>query len=94
MDGWLETNELRPVLAGEFDDTALMMAFGSRGLGVFPAPRVLEDEIKAQFGVHVVGRVDDIRQGFFAITVERRLRHPAVVAVVETARDALFSPAG
>jgi len=94
MDAWLETHELRPVLAGEFDDSALMMAFGSRGLGVFPAPRVLEDEIKSQFGVQMVGRADDIRQGFFAITVERRLRHPAVVSVVETARDALFPPAG
>jgi LysR family transcriptional activator of nhaA len=70
-----------------------MMAFGGRGLGVFPAPRVLEDEIRAQFGVQVVGRVDDVRQAFYAITVERRLRHPAVVAVVEAARDALFGSA-
>ena len=90
MDAWLSSTELRPELAGEFDDSALMMAFGGRGLGVFPAPRVLEDEIRAQFGVQVVGRVDDVRQAFFAITVERRLRHPAVVAVVEAARDALF----
>jgi LysR family transcriptional activator of nhaA len=93
MDAWLTATDLRPELAGEFDDSALMMAFGGRGLGVFPAPRVLEDEIRAQFGVQVVGRVDDVRQAFYAITVERRLRHPAVVAVVEAARDALFGSA-
>jgi LysR family transcriptional activator of nhaA len=90
IDAWLESHEIRPELAGEFDDSALMMAFGGRGLGVFPAPRVLEDEIRTQFGVIPLGRVDEIRQGFYAITVERRLRHPAVVAVVETARDAIF----
>jgi LysR family transcriptional activator of nhaA len=91
IDAWLEGNGLHPELAGEFDDSALMMAFGGRGLGVFPAPRVLEDEVRSQFGVQVVARVDALRQGFYAITVERRLRHPAVVAVVETARDALFA---
>jgi LysR family transcriptional activator of nhaA len=90
IDAWLEASGLRLELAGEFDDSALMMAFGGRGLGIFPAPRVLEDEIRTQFGVQVLGRVDEIRQGFYAITVERRLRHPAVVAVVETARDAIF----
>ena len=93
MDAWLSASDLRPELAGEFDDSALMMAFGGRGLGVFPAPRVLEEEIRAQFGVQVVGRVDEVRQAFYAITVERRLRHPAVVAVVEAARDALFGSA-
>src|SRR5512144_1714140 len=84
LDAWLA--------AGELDDSALMKAFGARGFGVFAVPSVLEDEIRAQYGVQVVGRADDVREAFYAITVERRLRHPAVVAVAETARHAVFAP--
>ncbi|WP_242343258.1 transcriptional activator NhaR [Anaeromyxobacter terrae] len=93
LDAWLDGLGLRPELAGEFDDSALMMAFGARGLGVFAAPRVLEEEIRAELGVQAVGRADDVREAFYAITVERRLRHPAVVAIAEAARDALFGAA-
>jgi LysR family transcriptional activator of nhaA len=57
---------------------------------VFPAPRVLEDEIRAQYGVQVIGRAEEVREAFYAITVERRLRHPAVVSLAGAARDALF----
>jgi LysR family transcriptional activator of nhaA len=78
---------------GEFDDTALMKAFGARGLGVFAVPRVLEDVVRAQYDVVPIGRVEEVREVFYAITVERRLRHPAVVAVVEAARDAIFGVA-
>ncbi|HVI93743.1 MAG TPA: transcriptional activator NhaR [Anaeromyxobacter sp.] len=93
LEAWFTVSDIRPELAGEFDDSALMKVFGARGLGVFPAPRVLEDEIRAQYGVHVIGRADDVRESFYAITVERRLRHPAVVALAEAARDAVFGPA-
>jgi len=92
LDAWLAAAAIRPAVAGEFDDSALMKAFGARGFGVFAAPRVLEEEIRAQYGVQVVGRSEDVREVFYAITVERRLRHPAVVAVAEAARDALFGP--
>ena len=90
LDGWFAARGVRPIVAGEFDDSALMGAFGARGLGVFPTPRITEAEVKAQLGVQVVGRTDDVREAYYAITVERRLRHPAVVAVAETARDELF----
>jgi LysR family transcriptional activator of nhaA len=92
LDAWFAASGLHPQIAGEFDDSALMKAFGARGFGVFPAPRVLEEEIRAQYGVQVVGRAEDVREVFYAISVERRLRHPAVVAVAEAARDALFGP--
>ncbi len=92
LDAWLEGTGLHPRLVGEFDDSALMKAFGERGLGVFAVPAVLEEEIREQYGVQPIGRADDVRQAFYAITVERRLRHPAVVAVAETARDAIFRP--
>lgn len=94
LDAWFAAADLRPEIAGEFDDSALMKAFGARGLGVFPVPRVLEADVRDQYGVAVVGRADDVRESFYAITVERRLRHPAVVAVAETARDEVFAAAG
>jgi LysR family transcriptional activator of nhaA len=93
LEGWFDASGLRPEVTGEFDDSALMMAFGARGLGVFAAPRVLEEEIRTQFAVQVIGRADEVREVFYALTVERRLRHPAVVAVAEAARDAVFGPA-
>ena len=92
LDAWLARAGVRPVLAGEFDDSALMMAFGARGLGVFAAPRVLEEEVRTQYGVSVIGRAEDVRETFYAITVERRLRHPAVVTLAGAARDAIFGP--
>ena len=92
LDAWLDGLGVRPAIAGEFDDSALMKAFGARGLGVFPAPRVLEEQIRAQFDVAVVGRAEEVRESYYAITVERRLRHPAVVAIAEAARDAIFGP--
>ena len=81
------------MVAGEFDDGALMEAFGERGLGVFAVPRVIEAEVKASLGVTVLGRVDSVRARFFAITVERRLRHPAVAALAEAARGQIFGGA-
>jgi LysR family transcriptional activator of nhaA len=89
LDAWFESSGIRPELAGEFDDSALMKAFGARGLGVFPAPSALEDDVRAQLAVQVLGRLEDVRQSFYALTVERRLRHPALVTLAEAARDAL-----
>jgi LysR family transcriptional activator of nhaA len=94
IDAWFAARDVVPVLAGEFDDTALMKAFGARGLGFFAAPRPLEAEIRDRYGVQVLGRADDLREAFYAITVERRLRHPAVVAIAEAARDAVFAASG
>ena len=92
LDAWLAAAAIQPAVCGEFDDSALMKAFGARGFGVFAAPRVLEDDIRDQYGVQVIGRAEEVREVFYAITVERRLRHPAVVAVAEAARDAIFGP--
>jgi LysR family transcriptional activator of nhaA len=90
LEGWFDTTGLRPELAGEFDDSALMKAFGARGLGVFAAPSVLEEEIRSQYDVQIVGRAEDVREVFYAITVERRLRHPAVVTLADAAREEIF----
>jgi len=90
LDRWLEAQAIRPVVAGEFDDSALLEAFGARGLGAFAAPAVIEKEVVAQLGVQPIGRADDIRAHYYAISVERRLRHPAVVAMADAARGRIF----
>jgi LysR family transcriptional activator of nhaA len=90
LDAWLQLNELRPRVVGEFDDYSLLKVFGDRGRGVFAAPSVVEGDVLRNFAVEVIGRVKDVRQSFYAISVERRLRHPAVVAIAESARKELF----
>ena len=77
-------------MVAEFDDSALLMTFGMRGRGVFAAPTVIEDEVCRQYDVQVVGRTADVTERFWAISVERRLRHAAVVAVAASARRELF----
>ena len=91
LERWCETNKLRPRVVGEFDDGALMKAFGQQGAGVFMGPTVLESEIVAQYRVKTLGRTPDLVEEFFAISVERRVTHPCVVAITESARDRLFA---
>ena len=91
LDQWLDANKLRPRVIGEFDDSALMQAFGQGGAGIFIGPTVLEGEIEAQYGVKTLGRTREVIEEFFAISVERRVTHPCVVAITEAARDRLFA---
>jgi LysR family transcriptional activator of nhaA len=88
---WLDARGLRPNVVAEVDDTALAAALGAEGRGLFVAPTLLEQEICRQHRVRVVGRIPDVKQHFYAISVDRRLRHPAVVAICEGARKDLFA---
>jgi len=92
FEGWLARQQLHPRVVGEFDDGALMTAFGREGRGVFMSPTVLEGETIAQFGVEVIGRSTELVEEFFAVSVERRITHPCVVAITQAARRELFSP--
>ncbi|MBV6411373.1 MAG: transcriptional activator NhaR [Burkholderiales bacterium] len=83
---WLEKARLRPKIVGEFDDSALMTAFGQAGVGVFPVPTVVEAEIVAAYGVKLLGRSAEARTEYFAISAERRVTHPCVLAIAESAR--------
>lgn len=83
---WLERRGIQPIIVGEFDDSALMSAFGQAGAGVFPVPLTTAQEAMRQYQVIELGQTLDIRERFFAISVERRLSHPAVLAVSEAAR--------
>ena len=90
LDLWLAEHRLRPRLIGEFDDAALMKAFGGKGRGVFMSPTVLEAETCAQYGVKVLGRTPELVEEFFAISVERRITHPCVAAITQAARGQLL----
>jgi len=91
LDEWFEKVGVRPKVVGEFDDSALMKVFGASGRGVFAAPSAIEDEVVRQFEVQVIGRTEEVKQSYYAISVERRLRHPAVVAIAESARKDVLS---
>jgi LysR family transcriptional activator of nhaA len=90
LEGWLARHQLSPVLVGEFDDAALMKAFGREGQGVFLAPSVLEDETCQQFAVQRVGQTDELVEEFYAVSVQRRITHPCVLAITDAARGQLF----
>ena len=91
LDDWFEKLELSPRIVGEFDDSALLKAFGEAGAGLFTAPTVIEDHVCRMYRTAVIGRTDDISERFYAISPERRLKHPSVVLVTDAARSALFS---
>ncbi len=88
---WFDSQRLRPQIVGEFDDSALMKAFGQAGIGIFTAPSVIADEIAQQYGVVVLGQIDEVLDFYYAISVERKFDHPAVLAICETASTALFA---
>ena len=91
FETWLTRHQLRPRIVGEFDDGALMKAFGREGRGVFVSPSVVEDETCRQYGVQVIGRSDEITDQFYAISIERRITHPCVMAITHVARGQLFT---
>jgi len=94
---WFEAERLRPHVVGEFDDSALMMAFGQAGSGWFAAPTAIEDHVVRQYEVAVLGRVDTVREQIYAITNERKLTHPVIAAICRVAQHDIFGqtvPAG
>lgn len=91
LDDWLRHQNVRPERVGEFEDFALLRDFGEAGAGVFPAPTVLEKQLQKEDGLTVLGRVPSIRGRFFAISLERKPKHPAIVAISESARRKLFA---
>lgn len=90
LEDWLLARGVRVQVRGEFDDLALLNAFGEAGMGVFTSPRIIEEAVRRQLRVEVVGRTEDMRERFYAISIERRIKHPAVSAIAEAARRSLF----
>ena len=88
---WFEANNLRPEILGEFDDSALMKAFGQAGAGLFVAPTTLASHVCEQYKTVAIGRIDSVIERLYAITTERRLTHPAIVAISKAAREDIFN---
>ncbi|WP_160108773.1 transcriptional activator NhaR [Pseudomonas izuensis] len=91
LQRWFAEQQVQPQIVGEFDDSALMQAFGQSGSGIFIGPSVIADEVKRQYGVEVIGQTDAVRESFYAISVERKVKHPGIVAITEGARRELFT---
>ena len=90
LDQWFAKNNIYPNIIAEFEDSALLKVFGEYGSGVFAAPSIVEKEIRATYGVDVVGSTLEVKERFYAITIERRIKHPAAIAISEFAREQLF----
>jgi len=87
---WFDDERIHPRIIGEFEDSALLKAFGRAGAGIFAAPSAIAEQVRRQYGVVAIGRTEAVTEAFYAISVERRLTHPAVVAITSAARKELF----
>jgi LysR family transcriptional activator of nhaA len=87
LDQWLDEHNVRPILIGEFEDYAMLREFARAGHGFTPVPSVLREQFRKQYGFAPIGRADPVRAEFYAISVERKIKHPAVAAIVENARQ-------
>ncbi|HEU5074813.1 MAG TPA: transcriptional activator NhaR [Polyangiaceae bacterium] len=91
LNHWFDRHGVKPRVVAEFEDSALLKVFGADGLGIFAAPTVVQKEVCQQYGVKVLGHARELRESFYAVSVERRLKHPAAVAISD-ARHELFAP--
>jgi len=91
IDQWLDKRRIYPRVVAEFDDSALMKVFGQEDAGIFIAPAAIEAEVESQYRAVCIGRVNELKERFYAISVERRVLHPVVSVIMESARKTLFS---
>jgi LysR family transcriptional regulator, transcriptional activator of nhaA len=91
LEQWFESRGIRPDIVGEFEDSALLNVFGLRGAGLFPAASVISRELETQYKVRPVGTVSGVQERLYAVTVERRIKHPAVAAICDAA-ERWFKP--
>jgi len=93
LDHWFEEAGIRPMIVGEIEDSALLKVFGQAGVGLFVAPSAVESEVRRRYRVQVVGRIESVRESVYAISVERRIKHPAILAITTAARAGLLASA-
>jgi len=91
LEQWFTSQDIQPQVVGELDDPALAQVLGEAGLGVFAVPRVVEEDVQQRYKVQHVGRAEALQQHFYAISVERKISHPAVIAICEEARRHLLA---
>jgi LysR family transcriptional regulator, transcriptional activator of nhaA len=93
LEQWFDSAGIEPRVVGEFKDGALMATFGQAGAGLFAAPSAVEKEVRKHYGVAAVGRAASAVERYYAISADRKLKHPAVVAITDAARRKLFAAA-
>ena len=91
LDHWLEVHDIRPDIVGEFDDSALLNTFGRNGMGMFPGPSALAADVKEQFGAVPIGELTAVREQVYAISNERKIKHPAVEAILTASHGGVFA---
>jgi LysR family transcriptional activator of nhaA len=94
LDQWFDGHRVRPTIVGEFQDSALLKVFGQAGAGIFPVASAVEKDVRDHYGAAAIGRTTEIMEHFYAVSIERRLKHPAVVAISEAARQFLLDSPG
>ncbi len=90
LEQWFDKQGIYPEVRHEFEDSAILKVFGQAGEGLIVAPSATESDVAAQYSLGLVGRIPEVVERYYAISVERRLKHPAVVAICESARTELF----
>ena len=91
LDQWFDVHGIEPEIVGEVEDMAMLQTLGEHGLGLFAAPTVMRKEICRRYHVAWVGELDKVREKFYAISVERRITHPAVKLIADQAKRRLFA---
>lgn len=91
LDDWFDSIDISPLIMAEFDDSALLKAFGEAAIGVYPAPAAIAEEVASMYHSVELGAVENIRESFYAISPERKLKHPAVLQITEHARATLLN---
>ena len=92
LDAWFLKLGIRPMVVAEFYDSALMKTFAEGGSGICVAPQPIEEEVKRTYHLVPIGSTDEVQERFYAISADRKFKHPAVVAISDTARTGIFSP--
>ena len=90
LDRWMEDHKVFPEIVAEIEDSALLKVFGQAGQGVFPVPTAIEELVKKQYGVRLVGRIPEVLDTFYVISVEKRVQHEAAIRIMNQARNQLF----
>lgn len=91
IEQWLDQNRIHPHIVAEFDDSALMKAFGKEGVGIFLAPQAIEHKVIQQYNVKSLGHTDEVKESFYAISVERRIINPIASTIIKSANNSLFA---
>lgn len=90
LDEFFGDRTIRPTIVAEFEDSAVLKTFGEAGEGCFVAPSIIEDDIKARYNVKVIGRLPEVKERYYAVSLDRKVKHPVVQAIIDHARTQVF----